>query len=80
MPLLQGSGTEVLNTAYIERLNGTFREQLAGLAPRTRYLMRKPAMLQVGMYLVGTVYNLWTEHASLTTALNHGGRQHWGRG
>jgi transposase-like protein len=66
--LLQRTGSAVLNTAYIERLNGTFRERLAGLARRTRHLVRQPAMLEAGMYLVGTVYNFCTEHESLTTA------------
>ena len=35
MVLLQRTGSQVLNTAYIERLNGTFRERLAGLGRRT---------------------------------------------
>ena len=66
--LLQRTGSQVLNTAYIERLNGTFRERLAGLARRTRHLLRYQATLEAGMYLVGTVYNFCTVHASLTTA------------
>jgi transposase-like protein len=66
--LLQRTGSQVLNTAYIERLNGTFRERLAGLARRTRHLLRQQATLEAGMYLVGTVYNFCTFHASLTTA------------
>lgn len=65
--LLQGTGSQVLNTAYIERLNGTFRERLAGLARRTRHLVRQQATLEAGMYLVGSVYNFCTEHGSLTT-------------
>lgn len=64
--LLQRTGSQVLNTAYIERLNGTFRERLAGLARRTRHLYRQQATLTAGMYLVGTVYNFCTEHSSLT--------------
>lgn len=55
----------VLNTAYIERLNATFRARLAVLTRRTRGLARRQAWLQAGMYLVGTVYNFCTEHASL---------------
>lgn len=66
--LLQRTGSQVLNTAYIERLNGTFRERLAGLARRTRHLLRQQATLEAGMYLVGTVYNFCTRHASLTSA------------
>ncbi len=66
--LLQRTGSQVLNTAYIERLNGTFRDRLAGLARRTRHLIRQQATLEAGMYLVGTVYNFCTVHSSLMTA------------
>jgi hypothetical protein len=60
-------GCQVLNTAYIERLNGTFRSRLAVLGRRTRRSARRAATLVRGMYLVGTVYNFCTTHASLTT-------------
>ena len=56
----------VLNTAYIERLNGTFRARLAVLVRRTHGAARRQARLQAGMYLIGTVYNFCTDHASLT--------------
>src|SRR5918998_4389790 len=59
------SGEGVINTAYIERLNGTFRERLASLARRTRGLARTVTRLEAGMWLVGTVYNFCTPHASL---------------
>lgn len=59
----QGAG--VINTAYIERLNATFRERLAPLARRCRALARHTLTLQHGMYLIGTVYNFCTPHASL---------------
>jgi hypothetical protein len=59
-------GCEVLNTAYIERLNGTFRSRLAVLGRRTRRSARRMATVARGMYLVGTVYNVCTIHASLT--------------
>jgi IS1 family transposase len=49
----QGGG--VINTAYIERLNATFRERLAPLARRCRALARHPLTLHEGMFLVGTV-------------------------
>jgi transposase-like protein len=62
----QGGG--VLNTAYIERLNGTIRHRLAVLARRTRGLARQPEWLRASLYLMGTVYNFCTEHASLTQA------------
>ena len=62
----QTQGAGVLNTAYIERLNATFRARLAVLVRRTRGTARRQARLQAGMYLVGTVYNFCTYHASLT--------------
>jgi transposase-like protein/IS1 family transposase len=66
----QGGG--VINTAYIERLNATFRERLASLTRRGRALARRTLTLQHGMYLVGTVYNFCTPHESLWRA---GGQQ-----
>lgn len=62
----QGHG--VINTAYIERLNATFRERLAALTRRGRALARCTVTLQHGMYLIGTVYNFCTPHASLAHA------------
>jgi len=62
----QGEG--VINTAYIERLNATFRERLASLTRRGRALARRTLTLQHGMYLIGTVYNFCTPHASLAIA------------
>ena len=59
----QGRG--VLNTAYIERLNATFRARLAALCRRTRSLARQPERLQATLYWIGTVYNFCTHHASL---------------
>jgi transposase-like protein/IS1 family transposase len=58
-------GDGVINTAYVERLNATFRERLAALTRRGRALARRPLTLQHGMYLIGTVYNFCTPHASL---------------
>jgi IS1 family transposase len=51
----------VINTAYIERLNATFRERLAPLARRCRALARHTMTLHEGMFLVGTVYNSLVE-------------------
>jgi transposase-like protein/IS1 family transposase len=62
----QGGG--VINTAYIERLNATFRERLASLTRRGRALARRTQTLWHGMYLIGTVYNFCTPHASLAHA------------
>jgi transposase-like protein/IS1 family transposase len=61
-------GAGVINTAYIERLNATFRERLASLTRRGRALARHTLTLQHGMYLIGTVYNFCTPHASLAHA------------
>ena len=47
----QGNG--VINTAYIERLNATFRERLAPLARRCRALARQTLTLHEGMFLLG---------------------------
>jgi hypothetical protein len=62
----QGDG--VINTAYSERLNATFRERFAPLARRCRALARETLTLQYSMYLTGTVYNFCTPHASLASA------------
>jgi hypothetical protein len=60
----QGGG--VINTAYIERLNATFRERLAPLARRCRALARHTMTRHEGMFLVGTVYNFCTPHERLS--------------
>jgi transposase-like protein len=60
-------GCQVLNTAFIERLNGTFRSRLAVLGRRTRCAARRATTVARGMYLVGTVYNFCCVHSSLTT-------------
>lgn len=71
-------GTQI-NTAYIERLNATFRQRLSCLARRSRALTRTPDSLVAGMYLVGTVYNFCTWHKSLRLPLyvGHQGRVRW---
>jgi hypothetical protein len=75
--MTQGEG--VINTAYIERLNATFRARLAGLVRRGRSLLQHTQTLQVGVYLVGTIYNFCTYHESLRVPLYVGraGRKHW---
>ena len=59
----------VINTAFIERLNATFRQRLACLVRRGRALARQAETLQAGMYLVGCVYNFCTYHKSLRIGL-----------
>jgi len=71
----QGGGK--INTAFIERLNATFRQRLACLARRSRALARQPQTLQVGMFVVGCIYNFCIYHHSLRIAfyLARGGRR-----
>jgi hypothetical protein len=61
----QGSATAVINTAYIERLNATFRARLASLTRRTRAGVHQQDTLDAGMWLVGTTYNFARPHRSL---------------
>jgi hypothetical protein len=58
-----------INTAFIERLNATFRQRLACLVRRGRALARQLETLEAGMYLVGCVYNFCTVHKSLRIGL-----------
>jgi len=55
-----------ISTAYIERLNATFRQRLCCLCRRTRALARLPQTIEQGMYLVGCVYNFCTPHQTLS--------------
>jgi hypothetical protein len=64
----------VINTAYIERLNATFRERLAPLARRGRALARRTLTLQHGMYLIRSISNFCTPHTSLGLAVRRAGR------
>jgi transposase-like protein len=57
------------HTAYIERINGTFRSRITALVRRGRTLARQLATLRNGIYLVGTVYNFCTPHKSLRREL-----------
>jgi transposase-like protein len=60
----QGDG--VIHTASMERLNAPCRERLAPLARRCRALARHTLTLHEGLSVLGTVYNLWTPHESLS--------------
>jgi hypothetical protein len=68
MLLWSTPGCQVLNTAYIERLNGTFRSRLAVFGRQTRVLARRVETVERGMYLVGTLYNFCCAHCSLRQA------------
>jgi hypothetical protein len=61
----QRSLTALINTAYIERLNATFRARLAPLVRRTRAGVHEQGILEAGMWLVGTCYNFLWAHRSL---------------
>jgi len=61
----QRSITALINTAYIERLNATFRARLAPFVRRTRAGVHKQATLEAGMWLMGTCYNFVWLHRSL---------------
>ena len=65
-------GKGVINTAFIERLNATFRQRLNNLVRRTRTLARRSETLVAGMYLVGCFYNFCDYHHSLRLKLSVG--------
>ena len=53
----------MLNTAFIERLNGTMRQRLASLTRKCRHAAHRLQALETGMYLIGCTYNLcWPHH------------------
>jgi transposase-like protein/IS1 family transposase len=64
---VSGGGIQ-LNTAFIERLNATFRERLALLTRRCRHAVRQINTLESGMWLLGCVYNFCSFHHSLRLA------------
>jgi hypothetical protein len=67
----------VINTAYIERLNATFRAHLAPLTRRGRAIARTEAALTAGMWLVGTAYNFCSPHDSLRRRAPPGAPRKW---
>jgi transposase-like protein len=71
-----GTGTGI-NTAYIERLNATFRAALSPLVRRGRAIARGAGTLTAGMYLVGCAYNFCWPHDSLRVAAGAGGGRRW---
>jgi hypothetical protein len=56
----------LINTAYIERLNATFRQRISCLARRTRTLARTTHTVEAAMFLLGCTYNFCSVHASLS--------------
>lgn len=59
----QGAGT--INTAFIERLNGSFRAYLAPFVRRSHALARTDATVTAAVFLFGGVYNFCRPHRSL---------------
>ena len=66
-------GGNVLNTAFIERLNGPMRERLASLSRKGRHCASRLQALHSGMYLIGCTYNFCLTHQALSKA------KHWAR-
>jgi transposase-like protein len=75
--VLKATGGTVINTAYIERLNATFRSALAPLARRGRAIAHTEAVLTAGMYLVGCAYNFCWYHDSLRLAAPENAPRKW---
>ena len=72
----QGGGQ--INTAYIERLNASFRQRLAALARQTRHLAQLTESVAAGMWVVGCVYNFCDPQQSLRLQLSVGEHgYHW---
>jgi transposase-like protein len=72
----QGKG--MINTAFIERLNATFRQRISSLTRRTRTLAQQAETLVTSMYIVGCFYNFCDFHHSLRLKLSVGSfGHHW---
>ena len=71
--LIMTKGGSELNTAFIERLNGTFRERLASLTRKCRHAAARLETLEKGMYLIGCTYNFCFPHHQLSKPLHFGG-------
>ncbi len=77
--LTASGGGAVLNTAFIERFNGTMRERLASLTRKCRHAAHRLAALHTGMYLLGCTYNFcWPHHELSRTAPDEAtGKRAW---
>jgi transposase-like protein len=76
--VLEATGTgHGIHTAYIERLNATFRSALAPLVRRGRAIAHKVETVHAGMYLVGCAYNFCWVHRSLRLAAPAGAHLKW---
>lgn len=72
------AGFGLINTAYIERLNATFRARMPALVRRTRNLARTTQRIETDLFWTGSVYNFCTIHTSLaaTPAMATGLTEH----
>jgi hypothetical protein len=61
-------GLGVFNTAYIERLNGTFRTWITALTRRSRTPAQDVAQIEASMFWTGVVYNFCRVHHSLAAS------------
>ena len=77
--LTASRGGSVLNTAFIERFNGTMGERLAALTRKCRNATQRLAALHTGMYLLGCTYNFcWPHHELSRSAPDEGtGKRSW---
>jgi transposase-like protein/IS1 family transposase len=70
--LKRSGGGSVLNTAFIERFNGTMRERLAALTRKCHHPARRLQALHTGMYLIGCTYNFCWPHHTLSRPSGQG--------
>lgn len=63
--LLTQGGTE-RNTAFLERLNGTFRERLASFPRKCRHAAARRETLETGMSLIGCTSTFCWPHQELS--------------
>lgn len=66
----QGKG--VINTAFMERLQATFRQRINSLTRRTRTLAQRSEPLAAGLSIVGGFSNFCDFHPSLRWKLSVG--------
>ena len=69
----RSNGGTMLNTSFIERLNGTMRERLAALTRKCRHASSKLHAFHTGMYLIGGTYNFCWPHHELSKPVEKGG-------
>lgn len=71
-----GGGSE-LNTAFIERFNGTMRERLASLTRKCRHAAHRLETIEAGMYLQLVLSASRVEHIQTSWAPLHTGNGGW---